>query len=886
MSKMKILLLFLLVFGVCWAGFDIKVNKIGQWEVCLSNYGKFGQTMTGNAGAWWPRNSYYNYIFGAGIWVGTIAQDGDTLVTIGYLPSGAASEFVPGIPYSNFIDPKWQFYFSTDVDFPFNSISFEDGYAVFNDFNPNYHMPNDTEPIGITVTLKTYTFAKYWADDVLFMRYIIKNDTNWTITNLISGICMDYDITDGLNDRGGIDLPRKLFYGWQDQPEPGVGMLGYKLLSPYPLTCFKRFTFSFEPVNDNERYMAMAGYNFQNGNYEPFDTIWFPPDDQRILISSGIWNLSPGDSLILDWVLIASNDTMPPSPEMEYKADKAQILFNTGFHNVHIIQPNGGEVASGNYPILYSASSITPNPLLIDFYLVSEHSYDTIALNQNNTGNYSWNTTLFPDGVLNKIIICGYDTVIFGGDNSDGYFIINNPGNGIPYLKVLNPPKRYHPDTLRRDVDITWFARDPEFIDSLYINIYFKSRYDTSFQPIAINEPNDSHFIWNTLPLRNGLGLLIVETHDEEFTVAETIQVYLFNQISGGPVNPIQGLNNIVKFSCLVHQPEYITGHTYELKFLQYQRIKDGQFRNYPEYIYKITDLNTGNVVLDTYSLKNGFYYSNGVQFDDFSPIVDGFSIRAFTEQAGIINPTNYHNDSVKVITGGYPEDSIALWSPSDSLWWAYRGSRLQLDWVLKSNGGLTLLVTDLDYGDTIPYKPYGPISNPDSAYGWCFRPSSPGVPASDTLRPGYDRFIFLCGDRIRMLANGIFPQVGERWIVYPSRYSPPIKGNVYRFTPVNYTAEVKCQIVPVSFQVFPVPFKDNLSIIYAIGKSQKINLSIYDVLGRKVRCIKDGIEESGLYKIIWDGRDGLGRKVSSGIYFCKLETEDFKEIKKIIFIR
>lgn len=94
---------------------------------------------------------------------------------------------------------------------------------------------------------------------------------------------MDYDIGNeagtNANDRGGIDLPRKLFFGWQDEPEPGWdsrGMLGWKLLSTYPLSCFKRFTFSFEPNYDWERYMVMAGYNFQNGNYEPFDTIWFP----------------------------------------------------------------------------------------------------------------------------------------------------------------------------------------------------------------------------------------------------------------------------------------------------------------------------------------------------------------------------------------------------------------------------------------------------------------------------------------------------------------------------------------------------------------------------------------------------------------------------------
>ncbi|MEO0215472.1 MAG: T9SS type A sorting domain-containing protein [candidate division WOR-3 bacterium] len=894
MGRAKVSITVFIFLNFSWAIWDVRVNNIGQWEVCISNYGKFGETIFVNAGAWWPRGSGHNYIFGAGIWIGAIAPNGDTLVTVGYNPSNAVTEFAPGLPYSNPENSQWRVYFSTELGYPFVPVSVEDCYAVYNDFNQDFHIPNDTRPIGITVTLRTLAFPKDWADDILFLKYIIKNDTTHTINNLYAGIGMDYDIGNEAwpNDRGGIDLTRKLFFGWQNQPEPGWdsrGMIGLKLLSPYSLSCFKRFTLNSEPNLDWQRYMAMAGYNFQNGNYEPFDTIWFPPDDQRILMSTGIWNLSPGDSIILDWALIASHDTLPPSPEMEYKADKAQTLFNIGFHNVHISQPNGEEIISGNYPIIYTANSITPNPLSLDFYLVSEHGFDTIALGQLNNGIYSWNTTLFPDGVLYRVIALAYDTITLGGDISDSPFVIDNPGNAPPYLKVLSP-KTYlylnQIDTLSRDFDIAWFTRDPEFLDSLYINIYFKSEYDSIFEPIATNEPNDSHYIWNTLPIRNGLGWLVLETHDEEFTVAETVSVYLLNQISGGPLNHIQGLNNCVDLSCLVHQLENLTGHTYELEFLQYKRIQTDSFVNYPEYIYKITDLNTGQVVLDTYSLKDAYYHDNGVGFNDYSPITDGFSIRAYTVAPNIIYQQNFHNDSVKIISGSYPEDSISLFWPSSSTWWAYRGSRLQLDWVIKAGGGLTLLVTDLDYGDTIPYKPYSTIQNPDSAFGWCFRNSIIGGSSSDTLRPGYDRYIFFCGSRIYMSASGVFPQVGDRWIVYPSQNSPPIKGNVYRFTPVNYIAETKSQLKPFSFQILPVPSRNNLTIAYSLPKVQKISLAIYDVLGRQVKRLRDGIEKPGDYKIFWNGFDDNNRKVSSGVYFCRFETEGLCLTKKVVLLR
>ena len=51
---------------------EIIVHDGNQVEMCVSNFGKFGQTQMQGAGCWWPKGSGQNYIFGAGIWFGTV----------------------------------------------------------------------------------------------------------------------------------------------------------------------------------------------------------------------------------------------------------------------------------------------------------------------------------------------------------------------------------------------------------------------------------------------------------------------------------------------------------------------------------------------------------------------------------------------------------------------------------------------------------------------------------------------------------------------------------------------------------------------------------------------------------------------------------------------
>ena len=53
------------------------------------------------------------------------------------------------------------------------------------------------------------------------------------------------------------------------------------------------------------------------------------------------------------------------------------------------------------------------------------------------------------------------------------------------------------------------------------------------------------------------------------------------------------------------------------------------------------------------------------------------------------------------------------------------------------------------------------------------------------------------------------------------------------------------------------------------------VDLSVYDVRGRRVRTLARSVHAEGSNAVVWDGTDSRGRKVGSGIYFYRLRTRD-----------
>jgi hypothetical protein len=86
--------------------------------------------------------------------------------------------------------------------------------------------------------------------------------------------------------------------------------------------------------------------------------------------------------------------------------------------------------------------------------------------------------------------------------------------------------------------------------------------------------------------------------------------------------------------------------------------------------------------------------------------------------------------------------------------------------------------------------------------------------------------------------------------------------------------------------QNYPNPFNPSTTIYFTLAESGETNLAIYDVMGRRVRTLLDGVTSSGVHEIRWDGTDDGGNVVAAGIYFCKLKAGAHSATRKLTFIQ
>jgi hypothetical protein len=73
-----------------------------------------------------------------------------------------------------------------------------------------------------------------------------------------------------------------------------------------------------------------------------------------------------------------------------------------------------------------------------------------------------------------------------------------------------------------------------------------------------------------------------------------------------------------------------------------------------------------------------------------------------------------------------------------------------------------------------------------------------------------------------------------------------------------------------VFVRVFPQPAREEQAIRLTSPSSERLLVSVYDIRGRLVRSLHDGVHEGGELRLTWDGRDANGLPVASGVYFLR----------------
>ncbi len=129
---------------------------------------------------------------------------------------------------------------------------------------------------------------------------------------------------------------------------------------------------------------------------------------------------------------------------------------------------------------------------------------------------------------------------------------------------------------------------------------------------------------------------------------------------------------------------------------------------------------------------------------------------------------------------------------------------------------------------------------------------------------------------------KGVTDSVLNNWWHYALDYYEAVE--LAKNTPVVNVEDENKEILPEEFsllQNYPNPFNPSTIIEFSIPSVQKVELIVFDILGRKVKEIVNNELRKGRHKFTFNG-SGL----ASGIYFYSLRTGQFLQVKKMVLVK
>ena len=278
------------------------------------------------------------------------------------------------------------------------------------------------------------------------------------------------------------------------------------------------------------------------------------------------------------------------------------------------------------------------------------------------------------------------------------------------------------------------------------------------------------------------------------------------------------------------------------------------------------SDRNNGTIAADTTEIRQ--YVDNGGQV-----WISGWELRkslgGVSEDLGVFGSDSFMRDVIHVdslrrallseqdfegataAAGGYPDLTV------DAVKYPFAGGHLF---------GQDAVVGDLpDMGATTPLYTYrSNLGAGGSNHGLVDGLMHPGV--NPTLVFTDFPLYFMETEGVEALANKILEEFGYS----PGAAGEPGSGADLLFDPVG-----------------PNPLRPGTEMAFTIPRSGPVELRVIDVSGRVVRTLLDEkVHEAGRHRVSWDGRDGSGHDVASGIYFAVLEAGGERRVRRMAVVR
>lgn len=142
----------------------------------------------------------------------------------------------------------------------------------------------------------------------------------------------------------------------------------------------------------------------------------------------------------------------------------------------------------------------------------------------------------------------------------------------------------------------------------------------------------------------------------------------------------------------------------------------------------------------------------------------------------------------------------------------------------------------------------------------------------------------------VRFKVNETAAQESEIWIFNTTDDLENTKATAGKIRLL--TSEVRsldCDQKPTEYKLnqnFPNPFNPVTEIEYQLPEAANVTLMIYNSIGQRIKTLVSQHQNAGRFAVKWDATNDYQETVPSGIYFFRLETSDFVEMKKMLLIK
>ncbi len=876
----------------------------------------------------WPKFRNQVYLALTGIFVGgeVIDEDGNTQHIIDVMsyrtsPEGETWNFEPVPGYYNFsfqqianskTQQSWPEFWPDRLDDPIDPgwagswdgylgknifIDGQEFYYKFSDdlYDRYQYYPDTTDftrnGLGLLIKSRIVEMNDPVFNDILFQIYSIKNDGTKPIDKM--GLTMwiaDFvgGTGDSQDDKFNYDLENNLIYFYDDDghaPEFGdqpVGCFGVAFLkTPNSISSYDELGIT------NIVYMPAGGLNIQSDvtmwNDFMIPNQFDPPNvvagEYDAFVSSSYFALNPDEAAdFITAICFGNGETLDDKlVDMRNNFELSKLVHKSNFtfqpDVVQINNPQVGEIISGTINISWDPNQSNVEKSYVLFSSDNGLNWNLIHIDSIGSNNFDWNTTDVTDGILNKLRVYSYSSngTVLG--ETEGLFTINNPGNTAPQIFITNVQSG---DTLKEYYNVQWISGDADG-DDFQIDLFYKVDDQPEWNTIVSGLTNVNEFEWNTWELPNSnsyqMEAISYSTSDssnfivEDFIINNDRLIFedsLINLTSNIPATGIFEVHIVKQWK--------LTGHDYVVEF---------DSTSGDQLSYNVYDQSTGLKVVDDATEVNGVVEG---------PYFDG--IRLYIE-----------NDTLE------PIEMISGWNNAEVYDFVFNqfiwpipliiGSPIRADFEIPiGEVGLDTSESIILGTYSFPSKPVNfTVQNLSTGkkqkFGFIESDTSTGQGKFSIDGIFKDRIIILDEDEN---GNQIFtywtflstaggfrqPATGDTLFLFTTK--PFLKGDSIFFSTQNITSIENEADIPEDYflsQNYPNPFNPSTTIEFGIARTSLVKLTIYDLLGQKVEQLQNGPLNPGHYKLKFDGN-----KLSSGVYFYRLEADNFVAVKKLLLLK